>query len=459
MKHPLIHVTILMTVILLPHLIFAQREPNPTIYPYGGERDYSRQDPRYKSIQMLNFRNHADFRDTIFSKYANFAGARFYNSVDFSWTRFDSSADFYKAHFFSKTNCIGTRFIKNADFVECQFDSSIDFTDAKFYNTADFSKTNFNNVVNFNFVLFNKGFNLSYAKIKGKPEFGGTIIKGKLNLQGTQFLEGVDFRRVNFDSLKNIYIDDRTVFPDGKLWINWSDIKDRILLKLSEKDSIMFFEPPDFSEHNFKIKDVNSIRYNEYQKLEIFYYRLRDNYKAQQDNMSADEVMFELAKQHARIYGNWVEDLYGFLFGWGYKPFTFLYVLLMIFISFIVLWYNKKYLELVIKMVDDNIGQKNIIFKKKRIQKTKKIGLLESNELNCFSTLWHVIYFSAWVLLSIRFNKRWFQKDYQINKQRETCFLIWISIEWFLGICWYIFFISLIKVSWFAYIKDFFLKY
>ena len=59
---------------------------------------------------------------------------------------------------------------------------------------------------------------------------------------------------------------------------------------------------------------------------------------------------------------------------------------------------------------------------------------------------WHVLHFSASLLLSIRFREAWIHRH-------DRDFLFWVTAEWILGIIAYITFVALVKSNEFSYIK------
>ncbi len=66
---------------------------------------------------------------------------------------------------------------------------------------------------------------------------------------------------------------------------------------------------------------------------------------------------------------------------------------------------------------------------------------------------WHVIYFSASVLLGIRFKKEWTRVSYHQNLGQKG-FLTLVTIEYFLGIGLFVMFALLVQGARFGFIRD-----
>jgi len=462
----------------------AQTSGNPTVYPYGGERDFSRKQVRIPALhfrsnnfvlahfagsayfKVAQFDSSAEFNGAQFNSNADFGGAHFASIAYFSDARFASIAYFGSARFDSSAYFSGTYFANSADFVGAQFNSSAYFSDAHFAGSAifsaqfasradffhahfdsgaSFSSAQFASSANFVGAQFAGGASFHSVSFKEPPVFDAAVLKGTIDLSESHFLEGIDLRRASLDSVTTIYINDHFSFPDGKLLVRWDQIKERVHLDPWDAD---------------------------YRRVEIFYYRLRDNFLAQRDNSSADAVMYELGSQRATMLGEWHWRFYGWLFGWGYQPWRFLlFVVLPLIILFAVVWYWFYY-ELVIRIVDDKIDQKyaprtdKLLFSEKTIHlfgpgRTlfPSIGLRvydhSKSALGVGRLLryWHVLFFSASVLLGIRFKKEWIQIFPPTNRVGRRSFLHLATFEWLLGISLYVVFALLVKGSRFEFIK------
>jgi uncharacterized protein YjbI with pentapeptide repeats len=542
---------------------------NPTVWPYGGEKDVVRADSLLEMEIRLSkppvnfptqvyyadreFQEYADFCYAIFKKNADFRRARFRKSADFYGASFDHAADFSSTHFFSGSDFQRTSFdsmrFQNAhfdretsfDLVRCHFatferavfDSQVvfvlmdletsyfreasfhtaqfsigssaafsDFEGASFKGIADFShnfflhnvsflgthfdssayfnKAHFSNVdfhkarfrdasfssawfrhvnfsdahfanVSFSGAEFDSLTDFSNAEIEGYPNFEGAILRGTIVLSGTRFLSGIDLRRAELDSVDEIYVDDHFYYPPGKFLVKWEQISGRILL---------------FVDNVYESLQVySSGRKDLYSRIDIVYQRLRDNYLALNDPASADAVMFELGQQRAAILRepHWIA--YGWLFGFGYQPWRFLlYVVLPLILLFAGIWYHLYY-EIVMRIVDEKIDAKYDARKDELAFATKESPLLfwgmfkrydhrhSATGLDFLARYWHVLYFSASVLLGIRIKKEWIQAVPPSDQPGRKSFLRMLTFQWLLGIGLYVAFALLVKGSHFDLVK------
>lgn len=455
---------------------YAQLKKNPTAWPYGGTPDSSKVEPGTKEIP-LDFNKPVVFDNMSFDKIAVFDEARFYVAANFRSTIFYVTAFFISARFDSLANFIHAKFISSAVFHDAKFYDKVEFDDsifnseanfnyAKFYNgaefsdvkfdslslfmntrfykeaefnnvvfndatvfiftrfdsLADFSDTEFYNMITFGYSTFDGLADFRFAEFNGEISFTGTTFNGRLDLSSTSFNSGLDIRRTSLGGVNTIFIDHRTEFPIGDLRLYWDQFKARDSLRLRLSPS-----------------EVENSRLNKehFQKVETFYHRLRDNFTAQGDLASADAVMYELGWQKQEIYGffSWEgfkQTLYGWFFGWGYRPWKFLaFVIVPVIVGFAGLWYGKFYTVL-----------ENAIYHNELELATERIG---SQEGSFFLKVWHSVLFSASALLGLRFQKAWILK--------HKSFLFWVTLEWVVGIGLFVLFALLVKSNQFEYIK------
>jgi len=452
---------------------------NSTEWPYDGKPDPSLKESWMENIP-LNFIK-ANFCQLTFSQDADFRCAKFSQHADFFAATFDSIADFSWA-----------KFSKDADFLMAKFSKDADFTLAKFSQDADFSGATFSQHAYFSGAEFKE------TPIMEECQFGKHLYLDKVN-----FEKGADFRRAIFDSVENIYIDHWTQFPSGKFFLYWKQFKgkEKLRIRLSDPPVIHYYEDSlTIIKYNSKIAEIDSIlknndkvkasvdslkirrdslctlwkyekakldsSYNErfklvknehYQKIETFYHRLRDNFINQGDKSSADDVTYELGWQREEIKKEWWWKLYGWFFGWGYKPWKFLaFVVVPLILIFGHFWYFHFY-SLVALIVDDKMSTdlKRIVKQQTHLKIKKLFKLWEikfydhkqiAEKISTPARVWHVIYFSATVLLGIRFKKEWIEK-------KNLKFLFLVTFEWLLGIGLFVLFAILVKSNQFAYIK------
>lgn len=456
------------------------------------------------NFEHATFSQDANFIRATFSRTANFGYAKFdsiaqfgntlFAGADFKWAKFSKDADFHHATFDSIAYFSGTMFSQNATFRGTTFGGTAHFWDATFSRNADFEWALFSQNANFGLATFLQDANFERVTFLQIADFEGVTFKALvrmdeckfnkvLSLNGVNFEKGVNFRRAVFDSVQTIYVDHRTIFPEGKLSLYWDQFKG------NDKLRIRLYNPPvvhnssdstSLKEQKRKIADIDSlltmldglkvdkdslsiqrdiiwthweqeqtkldssykadferVKKEHYQRIETFYYRLRDNFLTQGDKASADAVMFELGWQKKEIYGFWSwngfwQTIYGWFLGWGYQPWRFLaFLVVPVTLFFATLWYFRYY----------KVLEKAIFFSELEGVSER----IESQEGSAFQKIWHSLFFSASALLGIRFKKAWIIK--------HELFLFWVTLEWAIGIGLFVMFALLVKSNQFAYIK------
>jgi uncharacterized protein YjbI with pentapeptide repeats len=410
----------------------------------------------------------ANFSSAKFDSLAKFRRTQFFVDAIFNDTQFRNRVSFQFAQFHGMSTFWNTKFVKKAHFREVEFHSPTWFANAHFDTIADFEDVKFDGVTQFKNNHFNGLLNLSRAQFKQEVYFNdtdfhgsvcfwevqfkddiffeGCSFKGILNLAGTNFSKGVDFRRAHLDSVETIYIDHNTKFPDGKFRIYWDqfEAKDNLRLKL--------WNPPKME------SELDSIN-EHYKRIATFYHRLKDNFIAQDDKGAADAVMYELEWQRKKIKKEWKWKLYGWFFGWGYKPWKFLlFIVGPIIILFSIIW-CKLFYHLVVQIVWDKAPQdyEHVLnfhpyfVRIGMVRRLRFITFVHSNFSNevisYWARFWHVLHFSTSVLFGIRFKKEW------INTKNNE-FLSVIALEWVIGILLYIMFAYLVKGVRFGFIRE-----
>ena len=452
------------------------QERSPTTYPYGGVPDSSsfiqQSTPNVEVGLPLNF------------AMANFDSAYFHEPADFDLAQFASRANFYHAYFLSTASFIHANFSGVANFTSANFNKSVGWAIASFDTVAWFSSTHFYGLSHFLNTQFNEKVYFWGARFYGFAYFQATVfndLAGFLSAQfdsasfkgtrfnnsvsfesalfnevdfsyvtftdtvdfrSTQFQKGVDFRLANFDKVRAIYLE-KLRFPIGQLYCY--------------RDQFM-------GNPELRIKIVNPLnREDNYLRIEVIYKLLRDNFLAQGDQVLADEVMHELGQQRKEILCQFWWKMYGWFFGYGYKPWRFLlFVVLPLIIAFAFIWYRFYYgilAPILCKELPSNLV--TIVRSKER---TKQIMLLRklviniydhstiSKDITFLARFWHVIFFSASVLLGIRFKKDWINVGAKQTLGHKS-FLTLVTVEWLLGIGLYIAFGVLVRGSHFEYIK------
>jgi hypothetical protein len=444
--------------IQLPFLVLicldvsAQVRMNSISYPYGGENEY---------VHLI-FRDDARFDHRTFRGTAAFVNAIFQRRVTFYDTKFDTLASFRSAQFIGVTNFSESHFRENADFTRAHLDSISIFDSGVFDGTVDFASARFSQAASFDGVIFNR-----------QPRFEGASFGINLNLASVRFVEGVDLRKSHLDSTIVIF-DDRTSFPDGKLYVDWEQLKGRLWLTLKDERAYQSFVmsfPGSDRNPLFSAATIDTAHQEVYRSFENFYRKLRDNYQTQHELSSADAVMYELGSKRVELLHEFHWKLYGWLLGWGYQPWRFLlFVVLPFILIFAVIWYWFYY-GLVVKIVDDKWKEKYNPGTAPRFPSIETDGpavirkLFPSFQMRWYDhakkatgsskllQYWHAIFFSASVLLGIRFKNKWIQLEDPTPALGKKSFLTLITIEWLLGISLYVLFALLVKGSRFEFIK------
>jgi uncharacterized protein YjbI with pentapeptide repeats len=432
-------------------------ENNPTVWPYGGASDPARVSQIPGALPYLNFGN-IDFKDVKFDDQTHFSHADFQGKAYFRKSRFTIGADFLSASFqkradfrgaqfcgpatFSATQFHGiagfsfARFDRRADFIGSRFKDKAVFERAVFAGRAFFEGAVFDGLANFEETIFQQVADFEQAEFTGEANYRKAMFKGTtVDFSGVKLQSGIDLRLANLDSVSTIYLEGIS-FPDGEFRVYWHQLRGKEHLRI-------------------KLRHLPESPGEHFTRIEILYEQLRDNFIAQRDNASADEVMYELGWQREEILKEWWWSGYGFLFGYGYKPWRFItFVVCPIVLIFAGIWYLRYY-EVVLRVVDPSVS----ITSPAISLKTTRIGLMvydHSSGLHLISDrisrYWHVLHFSTSVLLGMRFNKEW-NKQAPPDLLGKRTFLYVVTFEWLLGIALYVTFAVLAKGHRLAYVK------
>ena len=435
------------------------------------------------SFSQVTFEDRASFYLTLFFNLADFSEAQFNDQADFFNTWFSNLADFSWAKFNEKAYFSNAQFNDQADFSDAQLNDQARFSHTRFSNLADFSGAEFGDMAFFNSVRFADRANFFNTRFSKKITLENAVFDSSIIFASTRFEKGIDLRRTTFSKAK-IFIDHRTSFPPGKLNVNWNQLRGRIIVYdwtcrgyrernsarnryllldslrknpskdlIGKKDSIN----AEYDKVTTKLDSLNHILDKErYDLTEIFYHRLRDNYLTQNNRSSADGVMYELASKRKDYLQEPLWKLYGLFMGWGYKPLRFVVtVFILVILPFSIIWYTRFYHRVLPLVAHLNEEQKKQLSNDDLLQEKTFLKIFTSTNYhhreakkvaNLFARLWHVVYFSSSVLISIRFKKDWIAME-------DRAFLTWVTVEWALGIGLYITFAILVKSYEFGYVK------
>jgi len=400
----------------------------------------------------------ASFGASRFNQAAYFDGSEFLSSLDFYHSTFSGIASFNESQFSGTTSFDKTTFKREAFFKGACFLSPVSFRETQFQGVAQFQGTQFSRATDFRSTMFNNDVSFHSALFQQHTVFENTAFNKALNLESARFQDGLDFRLSRFGDSSIIFVDDKTSFPSGRFFCNWSTLKGKfrvddtasatyqewkaitLLVRQLEDSAVSSDSSAAFAALvNKRDSTSQELNHQRYELSRIFYERLRENYLAQGNKVAADEVMYELAEKETALLGEFRMQLYGWVFGWGYRPLRFILgVMLPLWLFFVVLW-NIRYYHLVAPLVDDDLREE---------MKNKGIPKYDRDDIKTTRVVrwWHVSHFSASLLLSIRFREAWIHRH-------DRDFLFWITAEWLLGIIAYITFVVLVKSNEFSYIK------
>lgn len=340
------------------------------LYPYGGFIDSTKRqvvrDQRhnntiiFKAPNLLIFKNPVYYNNTEISNSIDFSNSHFYNAVDFSNTYFTSIADFHHSRYdstcnysyalfdslvgfyetifknalfndvfftngvnFSSSYFINPAYFKSSyfaqesDFKNTLFTNKSYFNNASFFSFADFTSSKYDSFVDFEGACFYKGVSFKSCIFNDKVNLDKAIIIDSIDMLKTVFKKGLDLRSTRIDSFCKIFMNNFTYYPKGKLYINWEDIKGKLV-----------FLPDDIIlKTDIRYNYVKDRRY--FNQMADFYKGISENYILQGDINSSRAVNYEISYQRALILQEWHWILYGWFMEWGFKPIRLIYFLIL----------------------------------------------------------------------------------------------------------------------------------
>jgi len=352
--------------LLIAEIAFAQKK-NPTIYPYGGTQDNSR-----------------------------------------------------KAYGMSKTPL---NFTSLADFRGAQFDSLADFRDAKFGSLVYFGGAQFNSGITFRGARFDKS---------GLVEFSLTTIRDTVRIgnMGSADIQNYDFLRAKLlpaskhviaaDTAKNI--PGKIIqYPGAKILIS-GPVNLKIQLEkfkfITIVDTLNYFAKKDIISTLRDISFAGDRFKTERFELDYTFAKLTLHQK--------ESVNFE---EYAALNPiTWGRFLYNATMGLGYRPFRWVWWILVIVISYSIFFILK-----MPERINQYIGKEDEQNKNPRRKSSAKPKPTPISE-----TIINSFYFSAMVLFTFRL-KRDILTFFNANEKRI------IVSEWLLGFLIYLAFLTLAK--------------
>jgi|GEM_PF-2807028 len=392
------------------------------------------------------------FHRSVFKNKVDVYGTSYLGSSNFSWSEFQEEVLFARATFQYEPKFVFVDFRKKISFLDSEFKSGASFDYSTFEGEVEFLNSKFLGNADFRSATFDKGVDFHHSKFSGEVSF-----------QGASFKDHLDLREANFDSVETFILAGMD-YPEGRLFVYWDQLKAQKNLRIKPYHSTNL-KPYNHPSENFAVPLVSeSLSENEViRQLDITYKKLSNNFLAQGNESASDEVLYELGQQKFKLRGGFWLGLYGFFLGYGYKAWRFVvFLVIPIILFFGFIWYFKYYsiIALIVNrsVHEDENKEKIVKAKTKRLKFPKQfdIHILDHSKIEKIAPLiyriWHVLIFSASVLMGIRFRKEWSEIPPKKITGRRS-FLWLVSAEYFLGIGLYISFAILVKGSRFDFIK------
>jgi hypothetical protein len=343
---------------------------------------------------------------------------------------FKQTFDIDNSYFHNKVDIHGNVYRYSFRIFNSSFDSTLELYANEFYNSLWIQDSKINNLT------------ISHCSFPNRPILRRLQLTDTVDFSNTDFEKGVDLRRIDFQNVSTIFLDN-TSYPLGELVVYWENIKGIDKPKIS-----------------LKYKSGNDE--DDYKSIEEIYLQVKNNFLAQGDKITADNILYELAWQKEIIVGGFWQWLYGFTLGYGFEPIRYLFFPVIITIIFFwVIWYFKYYnivAYVLNKDLDEDLGVSphyNVKFPTKKLWKYEVIDHNRiSPNINFITRMWHSLHFSTSVLLGIRFKKDWIRFSSK-HKSGVNSFLWIVSFEYILGKVYLILLIILIKIHTFENWKSF----
>lgn len=417
-----------------PHL-FNYNKTKDTIKPFI---DFEYFKAKWVEISNNVFLNQIIFSLGSFDEQFHLIDNHFSQDLTFRSIRFNNAiVDSIYIRFETYMRVIGNTFDGNLILEDSDINSTIYFSDNELNRYTKIKNTTFSKYTSFSDSKFRGNTSFRNSRFKTMPEFNRIDFYDTLDLYSTYFENGVDLRRCNFDSTKKLILE-KTDYPNGRLMIEWDQIKAR-------------------EEFSISLDTTRSNSKDKYKRLVQVYEKLKYNYLEQGDKNSADNVSYELEQRKQELFRGFWQTIYGWTFGYGYEPLRYLVLVFLIMIFFAYKLYKKHYVTVFEIMDKGSEKEKPTIEKKNNL-----LGLPDYyqnfsgindekkwEKLPILTVLWHNIFMSTSLLIGLRFKREWIHKY-------DKKFLRFASFEWILGIVVYFIFIIFVKGQRFEFLKGIF---
>lgn len=317
--------------------------------------------------------------------------------------------------FKNETYFLGGRFHNAIAFFDCHFEKSFDLGSTEFKNSLFLVNCDFQSEAKLS-GNFSNNLDLSHSNFSKNTLFDYATLRDTIFLNDTQFSESIDFRLATVDSLDAFFLDG-TQYKEGNLKIRWASIRK------SKNYRIQIYR--DLEPRGTSYQD----RKYDFLHLDKIYKKLARNYKAQNDLKASNDINHELEIRRSSLIGGVWNKIYGLTFGFGYEPWRFiiLIIVMVILMSFVYLKFFFKEAKQSLFAGEPDASSAVVEHSLPRMMITLK--------------------YSAWIFFSIKFHRNWIHFG---NKN----FVILNVIHWLAGIATYILFAILVKNNRFEFLKD-----
>ena len=141
-----------------------------------------------------------DFRDSVFTGFADFWDTEFNFAVSFLEAEFQQDAELNNAVFNLSVDLTMVKF-KNVDFQKARFRSGVSFQKTIFDSIANFSQVEFDSLVDFSYTQVWDQAKFYETRFAGPVDFVNMSFENRVEFSETEFSEDVDFTNAIFDSL------------------------------------------------------------------------------------------------------------------------------------------------------------------------------------------------------------------------------------------------------------------
>lgn len=370
------------------------------------------------------FADSISFNEAIFEKQAYFHYSKFYETAPFFGTVFQEKVTFNNAGFYGPAFFHNAQFQDSCNFTATHFRGPVNFLKAQFNGPTYFAHAKFNDAITFYYTEINAPLTLENAKVN-EFIFHGAIIRDKIYLGENISLQypTANFTQASFTepvNCENTKTDQKT--NGGQIILVGPA---RVNIQIEKFGHIALLDTLDY----FTKKNIISTLKDEcFPEEDQATERFELDYILAKSTMHQDKTSYFSRTKFNQVHKwpHWLAtEFYYLAMGLGYRPFNLLYWAfgtVFLFTLIYAFWIPERLKQFI------SLEWKHK--KKKESTASASIAsLFYENVLLSF-------YFSASIFFALRFNKDIFNFFGRNEK-------MWISIEWLLGIIFYVAFFAL----------------